>query len=218
MSVTIESVLAKYLPAECVRECAGWIVHKNIHLRITGMRASKLGDYRPHPTGNGHQITVNHDLNPFAFLITFTHEVAHLVCYERYGHRHEPHGREWKHHFRELLLPFLDRGIFPPELAQFVYAYLRDPGASSCSDPGLMRALRKHDERGNDTIVHLEDLPEGSRFKLAGERSRLRFEKGPRLRSRFRCFETDSGREYLVSAIAEVLPLQEAPPAASATG
>ena len=218
MSVTIESVLAKYLPAECVRECAGWIVHKNIHLRITGMRASKLGDYRPHPNGNGHQITVNHDLNPFAFLITFTHEVAHLVCYERYGHRHEPHGREWKHHFRELLLPFLDRGIFPTELAQFVYAYLRDPGASSCSDPGLMRALRKHDVRGNDTIVHLEDLPEGTRFKLAGERSRLRFEKGPRLRSRFRCFETGSGKEYLVSAIAEVLPLEEAHPASSTTG
>lgn len=106
MSVTIESVLAKSA-AECVRECASWIVHKNIHLRITGMRASKLGDYRPHPTGNGHQITVNHDLNPFAFLITFTHEVAHLVCYERYGHRHEPHGREWKRHFRELLLHFL---------------------------------------------------------------------------------------------------------------
>ena len=53
----------------CPRRCASWIV-QNIHLRITGMRASS-GDYRP-PTGNGHQITVNHDLNPFAFLITFT--------------------------------------------------------------------------------------------------------------------------------------------------
>jgi hypothetical protein len=209
MADTIESVLAKYLPPETVRECADWIVHKNIHLRITGMRASKLGDYRPHPKGNGHQITVNHDLNPYAFLITFTHEVAHLVCYERYGHRHEPHGREWKHHFRELLLPFLDRGIFPADLSQSVYAYLRDPGASSCSDPGLMRALRRHDKPGDQPIAHLEDLPEGALFRLAGHRSRLRFEKGPRMRSRFRCLEISSGKEYLVSAIAEVLPLSD---------
>lgn len=217
MSDSIEGVLAKYLPAATVQECAGWIIQKNIHLRITGMRASKLGDYRPHPKGNGHQITVNHDLNPYAFLITFTHEVAHLVCYERYGHRHEPHGREWKHHFRELLLPFLDRGIFPSELAQFVYAYLRDPGASSCSDPGLIRALRLHDKPGDLKIKHLEDLPEGSRFRLAGPRSRLRFEKGPRMRSRFRCVELGSAKEYLVSGIAEVLPLEDTSPDEAAT-
>ncbi|MFM7725297.1 MAG: SprT-like domain-containing protein, partial [Flavobacteriales bacterium] len=113
MTDTIESILSRYIPAAAVATCTRWIISRNIHLKIAGVRSSKLGDYRPLSDGRGHRITVNHDLNPFSFLITFTHEVAHLHCFLKYGPRHDAHGKEWKDEFRQLLGHFLDRQIFP---------------------------------------------------------------------------------------------------------
>src|ERR1043165_3959224 len=89
-------VLAKYLPAGTVEICTEWIVQLNIHLRITKDRSSKFGDYRPVQNGAAHIITVNHNLNRYAFLITFVHEVAHLVCEKKYSRSVAPHGSHWK--------------------------------------------------------------------------------------------------------------------------
>lgn len=90
----ISAVLSKYLPPPAVETCASWIIQKNIHLKLTRGRSSKFGDYMPLSPGKGHRITVNHDLNQFAFLITFVHEVAHLEAYLKFSRRHEPHGKE----------------------------------------------------------------------------------------------------------------------------
>jgi SprT protein len=63
-----------------------------------------------------------------------------------------------------------------------------------------MRVLRSYDER-TDSVL-LEDLSERQEF-LLGKRT---FKKGEKLRKRYRCEEVDSGKIYLVSAIAEVIP------------
>lgn len=208
MSVpTIESVLSKYLPEKTVPTCTRWIIHKNIHLRITGMRASKLGDYRPLERGKGHRITVNHDLNPFAFLITFTHEVAHLNCFEKYGSRHEPHGREWKHEFRLLMSHFLGQNVFPDDLETVLHKHLHDPPSSSCHDIRLSKTLRMYDTVMKEQVLHLDELPAGKKFRLHGTRKNQHFIKGPKRRTRFRCEEAESGAEYYISAIAEVIPV-----------
>ena len=89
----ISAVLSKYLPPSVVDECSSWIIQKNIHLKITKGRSSKYGDYRPLESGKGHKITVNHDLNSYAFLITFVHEVAHLETFVKFKKYHEPHGK-----------------------------------------------------------------------------------------------------------------------------
>lgn len=198
----ITSILSKYLPPTVVDDCASWIVQKNIHLKITRGRSSKFGDYRPLERGKGHQITVNHDLNPFSFLITFVHEVAHLETFVKYKY-HEPHGREWKYEFSELLKIFIIKGIFPDDIKTALANYILNPAASSCTDHELLRTLRKYDKR-EENVFHLEDLPENSLFALNQSRSGYVFRKGHKIRSRFHCLEINSNRIYFVSPLAEV--------------
>jgi len=205
MSTTeIALILSKYIPASCVQVCTSWITNKNIHLKITRGRSSKYGDYRPHEKGDGHHITVNHDLNPFSFLITFVHEVAHLHCFIRYKHRHEPHGREWKEEFRILLSEFIRMKVFPEDIESALNSYIQNPAASSCSDMHLHRTLKKYDPKGPEEIFHLEDLEQGEIFRINLSRSVQLFRKGARKRTRYHCTEIKSGREYMVSALAEV--------------
>lgn len=209
MSSTIEEILSKYIPREAVAVCTRWILSRNIHLKITGVRTTKLGDYRPLQDGKGHRITVNHDLNPYAFLITFTHEVAHLHSFQKYGAYHDPHGREWKQEFKVLMSHFLAMRIFPYELELVLHQHLNDPPSSSCHDPLLIKALKCYDPPSSVRVYHLDELPHGTRFRLHGEKSKLSFTKGLKNRTRFRCTELASGRDYLVSAIAEVVLLED---------
>jgi hypothetical protein len=205
----ISSVLSKYLPSTTVDECTSWVILKNIHLKITKGRSSKFGDYLPLGPGKGHRITINHDLNKYAFLITFVHEVAHLHCFEKFNRKHEPHGKEWKSEFRVLLSQFVSKGIFPEDIQQAVSRYLHNPAASSCSDQDLFRALKKYDAPQAQPVVHLEDLPEKSIFRIHQNRSDFTFIKGHRRRTRFQCLELRSKRIYFVNALTEVIVVSE---------
>lgn len=205
---TIASVLSKYVPAPALDICTTWIVSKNIHLKITRGRSSKFGDYMPLGKGKGHRITVNHDLNKYAFLITFVHEVAHLHCFEKYHRRHEPHGKEWKYEFRILLSDFVSQGIFPEDIQVALKKYLFNPAASSCSDHDLMRALKKYDAPHLESVVHLEDVPEKSIFRIHQTRGDFMFQKGQRRRTRFQCLELKTKRLYCVNALTEVIVLE----------
>lgn len=93
-------VLRKYLPAGSELYAADLMEKHKIQLRIKNPRLTKLGDYRPPTEDNSHRISINRDLNPFAFLITFMHEVAHLLNFEKSGPRVPPHGLEWKREFQ----------------------------------------------------------------------------------------------------------------------
>jgi hypothetical protein len=208
----ISTILSKYLPPSAIECCTSCIIQKNIHLKITKGRSSKYGDYRPLEKGRGHQITVNHDLNPYAFLITFIHEVAHLEAYVKFKHSHEPHGKEWKSEFRSLLSDFIIQGIFPDDIKNSLLNYIKNPTASSCTDHNLLRVLKSYDSRA-DHILHLEDLPENSVFSLHQSRGGLLFKKGHKIRRRFHCIEIHSNRIYFVSPLAEVVlkePIQKA--------
>jgi len=208
---SITGILAKYLPPATVDICASWIVQKNIHLKITKSRASRFGDYCPLGKGKGHRITINHNLNPYAFLVTFLHEVAHLHVQVKHPFYREPHGREWKNEFRNLLYDFLVQKVFPPDVESALANYFQNPAASSCSDPQLMRALKKYDTGKSDAGFHLEELPAGSHFKISSSSSGMIFKKGLKLRTRYECIEIRSKRVYMVSAIAEVLEVNSIP-------
>lgn len=193
-----QSVLAKYIPAPAVPLIAEWIYHFNFKLKIKKSRQSRYGDYRPPMPGTNHLITINNDLNPYAFLLTLVHEIAHLLCFERFGNRVKPHGAEWKECYKELMRPFMRLDIFPEDVRAAIIGYMRDPGASSCSDDQLMRVMKKYD-RPSDS-VHLETLPLSSEFHY-NERI---FIKGPKIRKRFSCTEKHTNRIYLFAALAEV--------------
>jgi hypothetical protein len=71
--------------------------------------------------------------------------------------------------------------------------------ASSCSDIGLSRVLKKYDLHKTD-VLHLEEVPTNSLFLLQGKC----FKKGELRRKRYLCEDVQSKRMYLVHALAEV--------------
>ena len=99
--------LEKFLPDNTLPFLKVWFGNYNCHLKITRNRNSKLGDYRKMPD-NSHQITINGTLEPQLFFFVLTHELAHLIAFEKYGRRISPHGQEWKQTFREMLLESLE--------------------------------------------------------------------------------------------------------------
>jgi SprT protein len=199
----LRAALLKYIPEGAVDTCYEWIRTYRISVRIKKSRASKYGDYRPPVEGNSHIITINHDLNPYAFLITFTHEVAHLTCFLKHRNFVNPHGREWKSEFRFLLHPFLLQNIFPDDIAKAVEHYLHDPAASSCTNVHLMKALRKYDPQA-EGWTHLEEIPYNAEFTI---RNGQHFIKGERLRKNFSCMELHSRHKYFIHPMMEVKPI-----------
>lgn len=193
-----KQILQKYLPEASLDIIYTWLQQHKVHLKVSRKRSTKLGDYRPPHKGKGHQITVNHDLNQYAFLITLVHEIAHLINWENHKNRVRVHGVEWKNTYRELMAPLLEMNIFPDDIKEALQNYLTKSYASSGSDLGLTRVLQKYDA---ELGITLESLPEGSTFMLYNGKT---FKKGPLVRKRYRCLCVDNTRTYLVNPLATV--------------
>ena len=74
--------LDSFLPKESIDSIKKWLTDYNCQLSIKESRATKLGDYRFYK--GQHHISINNDLNPYSFLITLTHEIAHMLVKEDY--------------------------------------------------------------------------------------------------------------------------------------
>lgn len=194
-----QSILHKYIPEKAVPTIAEWIYTFDFKLKIKKSRSSKYGDYRPPFKGENHQITVNYDMNKYAFLITLVHEIAHLSTYNKHKDRVKPHGEEWKFHYKMLMKQFMIPEIFPADVIIALRKYMDNPAASSCSDMNLLRILKQYDTK-QDTIL-LEDIPTGARFQFNNNRN---FIKGEQNRKRFRCKELETNRWYLFNPLTEV--------------
>ena len=197
-----KAILEKYIPKASVDTIYDWLQQYNIHLKVSRKRSTKLGDYRPPQKGKGHHITVNHDLNTYAFLITLVHEIAHLIIWERFRNKVMAHGKEWKDTYRELMVPFMEMDIFPPDVHSALNSYLHKSYASSGTDLKLSRTLQKYD---TDPGITLEMLGEGSVFQLPNGKI---FQKGKLIRKRFRCVSLDNKRIYLVNPLVKVSPVE----------
>ena len=192
--------LQNYLPAEAASPALALLQRYKVHLTITKERKTVLGDYRHAHNNAAHRISVNGNLNQYAFLITLIHELAHLVTFLEHGNRIQAHGREWKHIYKTLLLQFLEMNIFPVDILTSLQSSLHNLPASSCADEGLMRVLRKYDRKEPDVLL-VEELPDGALFTLDDGKV---FKKGRRLRKRFQCVEIKTGKLYLFSPVYEV--------------
>ena len=194
------SALEPYLPAGSLEPVLVYIQQHKIQLTITRSRSSVLGDYRHAHEGKGHRISVNGDLNKYSFLITLLHEIAHLITFEKHRRHAQPHGVEWKTNFGEILGLFISKNIFPDDVKNALISSIKNPAASSCSDVKLLRVLKKYDHR-NEDIFFVEQLPVGQLFQIKGNRI---FEKGEKIRKRFKCKEIATGKWYLFSPVSEV--------------
>ncbi len=195
------TALKQFLPPGTFNLVAPFFQTHVIHLTLTHERKSVLGDYR-HPTRQTpyHRISVNVNLNPYSFLITLLHELAHMLTFVHFKHTAAPHGREWKTQFRHILFPFLGKGFFPKEVEKALLAYIHNPAASTCTDPNLFKALYVYDERKPGHRL-VDDLKPGQYFIIEDGRA---FERLETLRTRVRCREVKTGRMYFFQGIVEV--------------
>jgi hypothetical protein len=194
------SALQQYLPPNTYEAVLHYLQFYKVHLTVARERKSILGDYRHRHGQQTHRISVNGNLNPYAFLVTLLHELAHLLTFEKWGHSVAAHGREWKTVFGELLAQFIEHNVFPEDIRKVLLQSLHNPAASSCADEALLRALRRYDAKKGGALF-VEEVPAGTLFQTHDGRI---FQKGERVRKRFRCIEVATKRLYLFSPVYEV--------------
>jgi len=195
------AALAQFLPEGTYDQVIPYFREHTIHLTLTKERKSVLGDYRmpvaDHPV---HRISINATLNPYSFLITLLHELAHMFVYNRYKGSVAPHGTEWKEQFSRMLIPYIGIHFFPPDIEKALIRYIHNPKASTCTDTHLYKALYRYSHNKEGWTL-LEDLAPGAQFSIGGGMRYLIIEKR---RTRYRCQELKTGKMYLFPAIYEV--------------
>lgn len=193
------NILIRYLPLEFVDMIIQLLEDHPVVFKVVKPRKTKLGDFRWSNNSGKRQITINGDLNPYSFLVTTLHEFAHLITFNKHGHRVPAHGKEWKSEFTKLLLPAIDSEWLPLELSNALTTSIIRMKASSCTDLQLQRVLLSYNSK-DEQLITLETLEKNSTFALNG---RI-FKKGLLRRTRYLCIEIQSNKHYLINALAHV--------------
>ena len=192
--------LQDYLPPGTYDAVLNYLRQYKVHLTVARERKSILGDYRHSTHHANHRISVNGNLNPYSFLITLLHELAHLLTFEQYGNKILAHGREWKMVFAKMLDQFIQHKIFPADLEAELIKSLQNPAATTCAEDGLLRILRKYDAKETHHRL-VEELGLNTLFNTSDGRL---FKKGEKLRKRYKCVEVKTGKVFLFSPVYEV--------------
>lgn len=206
------AILGKYFPPKAVPVVAEWIPRFGIYLKITKERFSKYGDFTLTPVNGMYRITVNGSLNPYAFLLTFVHEVAHLSVLQNYGRSVAPHGQQWKDTFRSLMLSLDLRSIYPHDILVHLADYLKNPKASSDRHHSLPLVLASYDKYGRKILrqtgdnLAISELSPGDGF-IFQENKEFVLE---RMRRRlYLCREIKTGKQYLFQPYTSVRFLKQ---------
>ena len=198
MAMNLER-LDPFLPAGTRPAIEGWLTPLTFRLIIKGPRKTKRGDFRPPQRGQIATLTVNSDLKPFQFLLTLTHEIAHLMVWEAKGSLRRPHGDPWKRCFGHLLNELSALDSLPDVLRTALRNHGANPKSCAERDPALMKVLRQLE---GDDSVWLDDVEVGADFSLEGRR----FRKLESNRTRCLCLDLSNGQKYRVSkSVAVVL-------------
>lgn len=187
--------LEKYLPQNTLHYLKIWFADYYIHIKITKNRNSKLGDYRKLPD-NSHEITINSTLVPELFFFVLTHELAHLIAFEKYGRRISPHGNEWKETFRKMLLQSID--VYNENLRPIIVKFSQSPKANFMASPDLVKYF--HIERQDDALVFIEKLQKGDFFIYRNEKYLLE----GLIKKNYLCKNLATGRKYSFKPLARV--------------
>lgn len=192
-------VLEQFLPENALPYLKIWFGSYPCHLKITKNRNSKLGDYRKLPD-KSHQITVNGTLEPQLFFFVLTHELAHLIAFEKYGRRISPHGAEWKQTFREILLESLT--VYAEDLRPIIQKFSKSPKANFMASPELVKYF--HVPKEDDEQTFIENLKKGELFEYKKEI----FVIEETTKKRYLCKNIKSSRKYYFRNLAQVKKLK----------
>lgn len=194
--------LANFLPHQSFERVVKYLHYYKVHLTVTKKRKTVLGNYRHAGFNRNHEITVNGNLNKYEFLITLLHELAHLLAFEQFGNSIEPHGKQWKNTYSQLLVDFVGLKIFPADIKMALQKSMTNPSATANGESELLAVLRKYNTVIKEGYTTIEQLPFGNLFKT--DKARI-FRKGNKRRKRYECVELNTGLIYLFSPIAEVI-------------
>lgn len=187
--------LEKYLPQNTLSYLKKWFSDYYIHIKVTKNRNSKLGDYRK-LRDQSHEITINSTLAPQLFFFVLTHELAHLIAFEKYGRRISPHGNEWKLTFREMLLESLD--VYEEDLKPIITKFSNSPKANFMASPDLVKYF--HIEDHDDELQYIEELTKGEQFLYRNEKYVLE----GLIKKNYLCMNLATGRKYSFKPLARV--------------
>jgi len=194
------STFHSFVPEKSITLLQCWVAELGVEVNISKVRKTKLGDFKVQ--NKKMIISVNNNLNPYSFLITFTHELAHAFVFKKYKNKVLPHGVSWKLTFKSMLLNFLSPEFFPDDVLKVLSKHIINPNASTFSDLELVKVLRKYD---NQSLLTISDIEEGGEFSLTNGKT---FIKGKQLRKRFSCVEQKTNKVYLFHPFAEVIAVQ----------
>ena len=111
--------ILNYIPEASTNYLIEILNKENIQILVKKERKTKHGDFRVLKNGKC-QITINSNLNPYRFLITLIHEIAHYRVYKIFEKKVKPHGKEWKDIFKYMMLPLLNPKVFPNNLIPYI--------------------------------------------------------------------------------------------------
>ena len=188
------------IPEKSKKKVVNLLDLEPVFIKVSKKRISKHGDFRKKSNGDLF-ITINESINPYRFLITLLHEIAHYMVYKKYLNKSKPHGPEWKLEYRKILLPFLNNKIFPGQICRCLAHYIKNPKASTDRDLNLFMALRKYDKKENCSLIL--EIEKGQSFRIECGRKFIKLNKRRKL---YECREVSSNRIYLFSPQVEVIP------------
>lgn len=197
-------LLTSHIPAVALPYCGHLHAQFPFQFRVVRPRRTRFGDFRVLPDRSMH-ITVNADMNPYAFLLTYVHEVAHCAVYRTYKRPGPPHGKIWQTTFQRLMAPLLTDAVFPPDLLPLLQRYFQKPAATTAGHPALRQALSKYDINQSQSVDKqcaveigepLWTLPDGQPFLF----QKKTFVRGKLRRTRVVCKEVRTGRSYAILA------------------
>ncbi|MFT5761553.1 MAG: SprT protein [Polaribacter sp.] len=190
-----------YIPEKAIPIVQYLIEQHHFTLKIVNQRQTKHGDFRKLPDGR-FQITINNSLNPYQFILTLIHEIAHHVTYQKFG-RVQPHGKEWKTIFQHLMLPLLQPEIFPKHILPILANYLKNPKASTDADVKLSLAFKEFSKEPGKSYIF--EVPYGSLFRF----KKVIYKRGDKRRTRIECTHIANGKVYLFNQNVEVEIFEE---------
>jgi hypothetical protein len=188
-----KTILQSYIPVESVDEICNILALYPLKIKIVNPRKRIQGSYRrPRFSTECHIITINRDLNPYTFLITLLHEIAHMQAWVK--NRTLRHGTDWKLCFTNLIKQFLSLNVFPEDIQCALKKHLQNIKSSEFLDIFLSKTLQKYDAEPStaQNLIPLEDVPKNTVF-LYGDK---KMEKQSLMRKYYLCRDLKTNKLY----------------------
>jgi hypothetical protein len=188
-----KTILQKYIPERAIDAICDILMTFPVKVKIVRPRKRLQGSYRrPNLSTYYHLITINNDLNPYAFLLTFLHEIAHMQAWVK--NKSMGHGQDWKVCFISLIEQFLSLNVFPDDIQYALEKHLQNIKSSDIMDIFLSKTLQKYDTKAftSPHLIILEDVPKNAVFLYGNKR----MEKQALMRKYYLCKDLKTNKLY----------------------